>query len=122
MGNAHFATRQDLDRIERAIERATEKVIVNGERLAVVLERLDSTREGVDEAAQDIGMLRSDLTPIRLPAPPPTDPHIEIGPVKLPESLWRKALPIAGYLVLGAALAVVGATIAGAWLFAQHGR
>jgi hypothetical protein len=47
VGNAHFATRQDLDRIERAIERATEQVIVDGEHLAVVLERLDTTREGV---------------------------------------------------------------------------
>ena len=74
VGNAHFSTRQDVDRIERALERVTEKLAVNGERLAVVLERLDSTREGVDGAAEDIEMLRSDLTPLRVvPPPAPTD-------------------------------------------------
>src|SRR5262249_10894644 len=76
--NAHFAQRQDLDRIERAIERATDKVVANGERLAIVLERLDSTRE---ETAGDIEHLRSDLTPMHAPAP--ADPQVEIGPVKL---------------------------------------
>jgi hypothetical protein len=114
--NSHFAQRQDLDRIERAIERATDKVVANGERLANVLERLDSTRE---ETSDEIEHLRSDLSPMHAPAP--ADPQVEIGPVKLPESTWRKALPIVGYVLLGAALAVVAAAAAGAWLVA-HGR
>jgi hypothetical protein len=76
-------------------------VVVNGERLAVVLERIDG---GVEHGASKA----------------PADPHVEIGPVKLPESTWRRALPIVGYLALGAALAVIAAEIVRVWIAVHH--
>jgi hypothetical protein len=77
-------------------------VVVNGERLAVVLERIDG---GGDAGG----------------AKPPADPQVEIGPVKLPESTWRKALPIVGYLLIGAALAVTAAAATAGWIAVHRG-
>jgi hypothetical protein len=41
--------------------------------------------------------------------------------VKLPGSIWRSALPIVGYIVLGAVMTVVAAVIIGAWIALRRG-
>lgn len=85
-----------------------------------ILDKIDEARKDIDDAADDVEKLRDDLTPIRgtaLPQPQPSE--ISVGPVKMNESLAKKIAPIAGHLIIGAAIAIVIAALIAAYVLSH---
>jgi hypothetical protein len=108
-------TQQDVWRRIREMS-AVVGYTVNGSKLEADVKALKRKLDAFED--KSTALSREAQSGASKTAPPP-DPHVEIGPVKLPESTWRKALPIVGDVLLGAAAAIIAIGAAAGWIALQ---